>query len=308
MGKNIKKVDELLENYAKKCKVDKISVAIRRIELVVSRYTDIKKGTFKVYLHGSIYNETNIKEDSDLDVIIEFYQPYKLNIYERLNERNIKYIHAQLYEKIFQALENHFGENYVYRSDKCIKLRKNRLQQATDILIAFTKKSRNHKEDGIIFYTRSHFEKIINYPILVKELGETKNIETKGRFNEIVRILKNIRSKHLLDIPSFFIQSLVYNIPNTLYQSDKRRTLIDISNYLRVYKKYKIMRFRFQHQQSLLFGIYSDRWDVIDLDRFLTIVCHDIEYQSYSGSVYDEKKVKMNEKTIHEKLAKKLNK
>ena len=62
-----------------------------------------------------------------------------------------------------------------------------------------------------------------NYPAQNLEEGRKKNNLTQTRFKKTVRILKRVENNMLdagahREVPSFFIESLVYNCPNTIIQ------------------------------------------------------------------------------------------
>jgi hypothetical protein len=76
----------------------------------------------------------------------------------------------------------------------------------------------------------------VNFPKLHIDNGERKNVEqrTAGRYKDLVRIFKNLRNRIEEEYglerrwaPSYFIEGLVYNVPDALLAAGQHRTAFE---------------------------------------------------------------------------------
>lgn len=159
-------------------------------------------GVLTVLLQGSYANKTNIKHTSDVDVSILYKSvlPCQFSSYK---------------DSILSALKKYFGNNNVHRKNKSIKVDGNSGRKDIDVVPAFYDFS---IKDGIYFYTDDG-EKIINYPLQHISNSTQKNKNTNYNYKRYVRILKNIkRDLNFDDIGSFQLESLLWNIPDSLFK------------------------------------------------------------------------------------------
>ncbi|MGN1327306.1 MAG: nucleotidyltransferase [Clostridia bacterium] len=158
-------------------------------------------GVLTVLLQGSYANKTNIKHTSDVDVSILYKSamPYQFSSYK---------------DSILSALENYFGSRNVHRKNKSIKVEGNSGRKDIDVVPAFYD---TFIKDGIYFYTDDG-ERIQNFPLQHIDNSTQKNKNTNYNYKRYVRILKNIkRDLNYDDIGSFQLESLLWNIPDSLF-------------------------------------------------------------------------------------------
>ncbi|MGN0992347.1 MAG: nucleotidyltransferase [Bacilli bacterium] len=158
-------------------------------------------GVLTVLLQGSYANKTNIKYTSDVDVSILYKtaMPYQFSSYK---------------DSILSALENYFGSRNVHRKNKSIKVEGNSGRKDIDVVPAFYD---TFIKDGIYFYTDDG-ERIQNFPLQHIDNSTQKNKNTNYNYKRYVRILKNIkRDLNFDDIGSFQLESLLWNIPDSLF-------------------------------------------------------------------------------------------
>lgn len=128
----------------------------------------LKHVSFTPYLQGSYSNKTNIKEDSDIDVVIEMTSTFRgetssLNQYE-LSEyhrffSNSQYTYNQFRADVLSTLIKEFGQNNVENHNKCIKVLGNNSRLNADVVPAmryrkyrsFSVYNMNDYVEGIIF-------------------------------------------------------------------------------------------------------------------------------------------------------------
>lgn len=206
-----------------------------------------------VFLQGSYANHTNIKDDSDIDVVVLAYNVFGNNAREVLPPVKIEefnriysdsyYTLEEFKEALYQRLNGVFssgGRINIERGNKTLKFNQNEefwQYVPVDIVPAFEyrKYSANSVVDkdkqieGIKIYDSYKKEYIINYPKVHKRNGEDKNqiYRTNGNYKETIRIFKQIK-KHLIDtkvisedlMPSYNLECMLYNVPDNLFKKD----------------------------------------------------------------------------------------
>lgn len=184
-----------------------------------------------LFLQGSYANNTNVKLDSDIDVVVmldsQFYPKYR----DGVTGQNYGFSTAQKIDikgMIHNALCQYIGVNgVVTRKNKCITLKENNWRVSTDIVPCVEYRDysndfsfdKNNYISGIKIIT-DNGEEIINYPKLHLKNGRKKNEETNYYYKKVVRIIKNIRnlmeksglSVSAKDVSSFQLESLLWNV------------------------------------------------------------------------------------------------
>jgi len=203
-------------------------------------------------------------------------------------------------EDIIKALRNKFGYFKVKIGNKSVKVLPddsgNRYK--ADVVIALQyrlyvqtrrKNTTFDPETGLYYYEGIWFrtsssEEIINFPKLHLKNGSDKNQKTNGKFKPVVRIFKNMRNKAIelgylpsKEIaPSYFIQCLLYNVPDNVFLGSFQEIVYKILNWLSDalydYDDYTIERnFRSQNEIVPLFGQKNDKdkWNIHHARIFL---------------------------------------
>ncbi|MBO6827731.1 MAG: nucleotidyltransferase [Sneathiella sp.] len=208
---------------------------------------------YQVFLQGSYGNDTNIYSESDVDVIISLDDVYYSDLSELSPEEKALYDQArvpgtytfdQYKNEVFNALSYRFGSD-VRLGNKAITIDANGGRRKADIIPAmqfrryysFKSIDDNQRDEGICFFSAAE-EKIVNYP-----RQHSANLTSKHRSSDLwlkpmVRILKNIRS-HLLEnglivpevAPSYFIEGLLYNVPDEKFGSSYQDSLYNVMNW-----------------------------------------------------------------------------
>lgn len=185
-----------------------------------------------VFLQGSYQNNTNVRQDSDVDIVVR-HNGYFYHDLQRLNSQDQAiylanhlsgdYPFATLKNDVHQALIDAFG-NSVQRKNKCIEIAGNTYRITADVVPCFVHKRfatvQAIEAEGIQFYTDNN-DKIVSFPEQHYANGVTKTNNTGRMYKRAVRILKVMRNK-LIErnaiaenlVSSFFIECLVYNVPN----------------------------------------------------------------------------------------------
>ena len=227
-----------------------------------------------VFLQGSYVNHTNIKDDSDIDIVVLAKNVFYNNAKEVLNETQYKQFKErysdsskrleEFKEQIYKKLNGIKIQNNVYmqlkRGCKTIKFNEggNLMDFVpVDIVPAFEYRkysgyngiNKENQVEGIEIYDACKDEYIINYPKLHIENGKNKDSETRTdcNYKETIRIFKQIRNC-LIDtgvireelMPSYALECLLYNVPDTLFKKNLVERVDSIIEWLsqNLYKEF----------------------------------------------------------------------
>lgn len=243
----------------------------------------------EIYLQGSYKNDTNIRGDSDVDLVVQLNAVWNQDLSSLLQTEQAAYKQAysdstydwfNLKADTLAALKSYYGSAKVREGKKCINVETPYL--ACDVLVAlqfrkyrrfFSVENQDFIE-GIKFYIASESRWVINYPKQHYDNGVTKNTSTSQWFKPTVRMVKNARNylaerKRISDdlAPSYFVQCLLYNVPNYCYGKSFGDTYCNVVNWLH---KTDINTFRCENEQVLLFGNTPEQWDVNKARAFVS--------------------------------------
>lgn len=222
------------------------------LEAANAPYTD---RDFKVFLQGSYGNDTNIYAESDVDVVIRqdsaFYydvsnlSPDQGAIMDRAYSPGT-YPYADFKKHVLAALTNAFGAAAVTVGTKAIRISASNSRRSADVVVAFQYKryyrfTSVHDDihvTGISFFDSS-WKRIDNFPNQHCENLTAKHQATNNRFKPTVRMFKNMRTKLVDDrviaagiAPSYYIEGLLYNVPNDRFVSDESDRVYQILKWL----------------------------------------------------------------------------
>ena len=251
--------------------------------------------TWDVYLQGSYRNTTNIRGDSDVDIVLQCTSIFHDNtdslpapqkaLYAQSTSQST-YLLSQFKVEVITALSNYYGSQYVAPGNKSIKLladiHNNRLN--ADIVPCVTQRSffnyvsgaDDEFIEGIAFWANNAW--IVNFPKYHYIYGAEKNesTHTNGRYKPIVRVFKNARVAYnnrfsmSLEAPSYFIENLLYNVDDRHYQNSKSITfdncLIELSSML-TGSSYNTMKC--QNHIVSIFGTKQYQWNHADAIEFV---------------------------------------
>ena len=120
-------------------------------------------------------------------------------------------------------------------------------------------------------------ERIVNYPKQHKKNGENKNANANN-YKQTVRIFKNIKKK-LIDentinknlASSYFIECLIYNIPNSNFDGNYTAILLKCFKWiLDNYGNLEISKC--QNEITYLFGNETTQWNLDSCKQFINKV------------------------------------
>lgn len=235
---------------------------------------------YEDYLQGSYANFTNIRGESDVDIVVEctsiFYNNLTPDQKQRLGFTTATYNIDAFRNEVIKALVAYYGDKYVDASGaNAIKVlpsdTTNRLY--ADVIVCARYKRYNAAleviSQGITFWNRENNKQTINYPKLHKSNGAAKNANTNEDYKKTIRMFKNAR-RYMTDgepelkkkFPSYFVECLLYNVPNQHFHGATwQEVFCDITNYLtKVFQDDGVSKYTTQSGQHWLFGDSHVQW------------------------------------------------
>ncbi|MXY93034.1 MAG: nucleotidyltransferase [Caldilineaceae bacterium SB0664_bin_27] len=220
---------------------------------------------YEVFLQGSYKNDTNLGQESDVDVVV------RLN--HRLRPRVAKLSGQQLQEdpshhgayqkwKSFRdhalkALRVSFG-NAAKSDRKTLKVPKGKIPADADLVVTL------RYREGIAFYLPDERRWVVSFPQQHHARGVRKERAASNRFKRTIRMFKAARNRLVEtkaltkdDAPSYFIECLLYNVPEYLFAPKLAPTYTGIVGWLRTVK---LNDFKCQSGQAELLGSGREQW------------------------------------------------
>ena len=240
--------------------------------------------TYDFYLQGSYRNDTNIRGDSDVDVVLELksttgYDVSSLSQYEQglvaASFQPATYDWNDFRRETLKVLEGGLGERMVAQGNKSIKLKADPPRLAADVVVCMEHRwysSYSSYVEGITFRALHDKRWIVNYPKEHYKNGAAKSSRTWDRYKRTVRMFKNARN-HLestgrvsADLaPSYFVECLLYNAPDLAFQYGFQETYYSIVNWM---VQSTLDSLVCQNGQQWLFGTSPEQWSVVDAKAF----------------------------------------
>lgn len=276
------------------------SATYRSVQSALNAYEFPYGVRYTIYLQGSYRNKTNIRSDSDVDVVVQLNSTYRVNIDDlspaekrRYDAQRIAadYSFCDFRRDVEKALRAYYGWGSVTSRSKCIEVARDKANNrlGADVVpclehrhyTQFTDGGKDDYIEGMAFEPQSVFGTgcIVNYPKLHYAHGAWKNsaTETNGWFKPSVRLFKNARNKYneawLRDVkaPSYFVACLLYNVPSNLYGGTYRETFSSIVGWLAntLADRQKANALLCQNDQVTIFGNGPDQWSLGEARAFV---------------------------------------
>ncbi|MCK1987177.1 nucleotidyltransferase [Lysinibacillus fusiformis] len=266
---------------------EKIERVLRSETSLVSDKKDVS-----IYLQGSYKNSTNIYGNSDVDIVVQtnkvFYgdisqlTEIQKNAYKNYT-KNSDYTWDIYKKEIVSTLVEYFGSDKIIIGNKSIKVETDNFEADVVPCIQYRKyydygnttDSQNYVE-GIKFFTTEEKREVINYPKLHFSFGAEKNRETREMYKPTIRIFKNIKKTLVnagkLDkstVPSYFIENLLYNVPNERFvKGNYSLTVLNLLSWLAENRE-NMSLFICQNKMVNLFGPTPEQWNEVDATNFI---------------------------------------
>ncbi len=283
-----------LETWSNLGSVAGSTAAYKSILAALSAQTSrIRNMDFEPYLQGSYRNDTNVRADSDVDIVAQLNATFAHNAatlppaqYQAFCSQfpgAATYHWADFRRDVLASLRAYYGNASVTEGNRCLKVVTGVGRPIADVLPAllyrqyesFYGPNSEARIEGIRFQDRTG-RVILNYPKLHYENGVRKNSEqrTNGWFKPTVRVLKNARScavaRGYSDVnaaPSYFIDCLIWNVPDNQFGPTYRDTYCNLVNYLNASD---FGGFMCRNGLVPLFGSSQEQWTQGSARAFIT--------------------------------------
>ena len=208
-----------------------------------------------IFLQGSYGNDTNVSRDSDVDVVAFIATTFahdaptlaadQYQAFEKTYVGTASYSYQQYKKDVLTWLTSKYG-NGVRAGKKAIYIPAGQTRRECDVLPAiqyryyyrFNNALDQSYAPGICFYLQDGTQ-IVHFPKQHSANCTTKHQDTKSWFKPTVRIYKNMRNymierKQLTDgvAPSYFIEGMLYNVPNEKFGTSYEDTFVNTFNFL----------------------------------------------------------------------------
>jgi hypothetical protein len=255
------------------------------IRAALKAYDWPKEVRYEVYLQGSYKNDTNIRGDSDVDIVVQLNSTFLSNLSVSWKRHfgfgAASYGWEEFKSDVLKALRNHYRDrdnSKVREGKKALKVTASYLPADVVVCLQYRKypdrpRSKADFIEGMTFWVPSESRWVINYPKLHYQNGVKKNQDTNEQYKPTVRMFKNART-YLVDrgvipadlAPSYFLECLLYNVPDDKFGPNLQSTFLKVMAWLR---KADFGRFVCQNEQLPLFGSSPEQWSEDRAYRFL---------------------------------------
>lgn len=254
------------------------------IQFALAQHTWPRGMNYDVYLQGSYRNHTNIRADSDVDVVIESSAVCYSNLNEdekqRLGIGLGSYGYWDFRSEVLTALTSYYDVGMVDASgQKSITIASSGNRLAADVVPCITYQHYQNDvivAEGMTFWTLSSNQQIVNYPKLHIANGSAKNHGTNMHYKPAVRMFKNARNRIVAsnpllqgNYPSYFVECLLYNVPDNRFCSGFAQTYFGVVSFLLMQNPQNLADFWCQNGQLPLFGNSSTQWDISQAIDFI---------------------------------------
>ena len=251
------------------------------IREALDAYKGLSQFNYEIFLQGSYKNDTNLGGDSDVDVVVRLAQKLKPGVAdlsgEQLQEDGSHRFVLERWQSFrdyaMKAMWARFGDA-VKSGRKTLKLPKGKIPADADLVVTLS------YMQGIGFYPPDQRRWVVSYPQQHHQRGLKKEKATNERFKRTIRMFKSARNqmvdKGVLtkeDAPSYFIECLLYNVPDGRFGPELAPTYLGILTWL---KTAKLKDFQCQNCQVPLFGPQPEQWSVRKAQAFVKAFAGDV--------------------------------
>ncbi|MGP8297547.1 hypothetical protein ACTPOK_06225 [Streptomyces inhibens] len=200
------------------------------VKAAVDRHGPFRGLDITVAAKGSYPNKTNVRGDSDVDIMVKLNAPFHTDgaapwwFGEQADEGT--WTKNRLREEVYAALTNQFGRvdpdhNIAFYVPEVVGSR-----PSIDVVPCFKWVTHDFSAPGGQYVGSAVYgrngKRIINWPELQLANGRTKNTNTNRRYKFVVRVLKNVENDLAAEgvikaLPSYFSECLIYNVPDPVF-------------------------------------------------------------------------------------------
>ena len=245
---------------------------------------------FAVFLQGSYGNDTNIYAESDVDIVIKLDDCFFSDLDVLSDEEkaahmqafsDAAYTHVDFKRDVLSVLTGQYG-SAVKAGRKAIAIDSSGSRRKADVIVAtqfrqyfkFQSTSDSEYVEGICFFNAAG-ERIVNYPKQHSANLTTKHQASSKWLKPMTRVFKNMRSRMVDDglikagvAPSYYIEGLLYNVPNDKLTSSYEDCVFNTLNWYRLEAK-KFDLVCANEQYYLLRDSFHTCWPQANCDAFV---------------------------------------
>lgn len=225
---------------------------IDNLQIIVSKFFADKKmfnmDNFSVQVYDEYMMGTNCHDEVFSTVYLIINQPFNYKIdNKKKRSKSDKIQIPDLYiklsdikEGLFQSILKHYDSSNIVWQDKygiCQKAlvsdgNGNNVSYYFRLIPCLTYYNKNNVQ-GVMYYSNGDIE--IEYPTIALNNYLKKNTQTNDLYRQTVLIFKNIllKEKDIEQLPSEIIETMLYNVPNELFVSDNKSSILNIINFIR---------------------------------------------------------------------------
>lgn len=259
------------------------------IRSAIEADTTLSNYNLRIFAQGSYKANTNIYEDSDIDICICLQDFFFARYPEGITQVNLGHSDASLTfatfkDEVHRALLNRFGYAGVTRGNKAFRVHENSYRINVDVVPTYEYRWYYDVDKepflGVKFISDSG-NTTINWPDQTHRNGVQKNRETGWKYKQVIRILKTVRGEmqkaNILaatDMPSFLIESLVWNVNNSFFDGNDIYDIVNnvvLDAWYRTYEESRCKEWTEVNGIKYLFHS-SQPWDRAKANNFLWAV------------------------------------
>ena len=270
--------EELLNKWAKPTPNDKATQTYHKFKEIIE---SVYHGEVEVFLQGSYSNDTNIKSESDVDIVM-LYKDVQCN--RTLYNPNAYDSRIKLLRNYTYDLLNGKSNFILTKGSKTVKYAGNQNYLAVDLVPAAIYSGTAIGDTGIAIYDSQDGYIYYNHPKQHIKNGSEKNANTNGNYKKTVRMFKwakeKLVEKGLLRsnrAPSYFIECLLYNVPNNLFVNNNADCFLNVLRWL-YQNRNGLSKIKCQNGKHYLFNegyvsfervyVYN-KWNIADAQAYI---------------------------------------
>lgn len=215
----------------------------------------LKSRNIETFLQGSYANATNIRGDSDVDIVVmmkaswhaekRYLSDAEKVAYDR-DHVTSPYTAAHLKQDVIKTLQSHFGIDRVEPRNKSIRIHKSDGYVDADVVpalqhrvyLSYDSISRGRFVEGTKLHPKEG-PSIVNFPKVHRINGREKNLATGKNFKPAVRQMKQLKRRAVnagrvdpKNAPGYLLECMVFNAPDSIFVEDHHGRLLGVLQWL----------------------------------------------------------------------------
>jgi len=293
-GPNLAISEAQFETWSHQGAIDSSKNTYTSVQFALGQSQRLALHNYDIFLQGSYRNDTNIRADSDVDVIVKLNDAFRRDLSQLTPSELLlynssfstaTYAFAEFRKDVLDQLNSYYGKTLVTEGKNSIKLKSASGRLGADVIVCLDYR-RYIRFNGIhdqsfvqgIAFDRTDGVSITNYPKLHSANCTAKHQATGGWFKPTVRIFKNMRRRlvetgALTDgvAPSYFIECMIYSVPKECFGRSFQSTVLDAMVWI---SKAETSNFVCASEQTYLFGDRPEQWRADQFQRYFSAVAN----------------------------------